>query len=431
MERGLYPEKTDAPRDLKRKLMKRENAVTILHQYKYNAEFFNYIVYTLRYLKDDLKLKPILMFDDIDRLKNIEDARDIINYSSSLARKLGIVPIIVSSREETLALLADMDDQGIEKIPIMPPSFDEVLKRRVKNFNNKYYADKTQLANNKLTIMEVKEFVNFIADSILEDNNLLNLITFHYDLDILLDMVKCIITSPFIDYPYIMNLKKSNKKLRWHVILDSLMRYKYSNFYEENSFILNVYDNEMINPTPHNALIRVRILQAIRSQMRRPNEPIKVGDIYAIMNYIGYEKIEVIRALSALSKQRLIVTGKHYNAFHENIPEITPTHAVPYYLKNLILNYRYIQNILPVTNIPFDIPIRFAFQESSLRSGDLKEMDTYISKFIDFIKECEEIERTGVKDKSIFDNITRNKSLNHSLRDSFNQERSSMIGSGL
>ena len=249
-QRGLYPEKNDTDRDLKRKLIKREKNVTLLHQFKYNAEFYNYITLTLKYLKDDLKVKPILMLDDIDRLKNIEDAMDIINYSSSLARKLGMVLIIVSAREETLALLADLDDQSIEKIPIIPPTFAEVLKKRISNFNEEYSVDKALLINNELTLGEIKTFMNFIIESLLEDVNLLNLITFHYDLDILLDIVKCIITSPFIDYDYIMGLKKSDKILPWHVILDTLMRYKYSNFYEENSFILNVYDNDKITPSP-------------------------------------------------------------------------------------------------------------------------------------------------------------------------------------
>lgn len=420
--RGIYPQLKDTARDLRRKKLLRERESIRLHQHKYGFEFDNYVRYSVDYLRTTFGIKLVIMLDDIDRLKNVEDARNIINYAASLARKIGNTPIVVSSREETLALLADINDQDIIKVPIIPPTFDEILRKRREVFNNNLKINESELSRHNISQSDVLSFVNYIIFSILDKENLFHFLSFHYDLDILLDMVQCIISSPFIDYQFAMEYKKTGKYLPWHILLDTLQRYRYINFYGENSYVLNVYDNGR-DPTTKNCLIRIRILQVIRKLIETVNQPIKVGPIYAYMNQLGYERPEVIAALEAFAKQRLIVTGRKYNTFTNDLSEVIPLRSIIYYLEYLIYSYRYLQNILPVTHIPFNIPLKFINQRTPLRGSDLRDMDDYIIKFIKFISECEKEEEKGVIDNVLFDEITRNKSLTRSLNEAFRIER--------
>jgi len=419
--RGIYPEMGDTVNDIRRKLISRENEMLHLNQHKYLYEFYHYIRFSIDYLQNRFGLKLIIMFDDIDRLESVDDARDVINYASSLVRKIGNTPIVISSREETLARLSDMNYQDIMILSLIPPAFKEVLRKRIEVFDKNMKMDKIKLAKSNRSKSEILSFVNFIVCSAMDRHNIFHFLSFQYDLDILLDMVRCILSSPFIDYNYAMEIKKSGKYLPWEVLLDTLQRYKYKNFYGENSFVLNVYDNEG-EPTHNNCLIRIRVLQVISNFFCIQNRPVKVGSIYAITDRLGYERHEVKKALFALARQKLILTGRKYNLFSEDLSEIIPMRSITYYLNYLIYNYRYLQNILPITHIPFHIPMKLINQRS-LQGTDLKEMDKYVLRFIKFIGECEDIEKTEIKDRSLFDELTRNKSLIVSLNESFLRQK--------
>jgi len=65
---------------------------------------------------------------DVDRLENTKEAKKVCDSAKGLARDLGDVPVIVSAREETVALLSDSDAYA-HKLTIVPPSVRDVLER--------------------------------------------------------------------------------------------------------------------------------------------------------------------------------------------------------------------------------------------------------------------------------------------------------------
>ena len=108
---------------------------------------------------------------------------------------------------------------------------------------------------------------------------------------------------------------KRGQGIPWHIILDSMQRFQYRNFYDENSFLLNVFDNDESPATMSNALVRVRLLQVIRYRFKGLYKPVQLGEIYADMQELGYHKQAVVLALEAFARQRLIVTWANAQCF--------------------------------------------------------------------------------------------------------------------
>jgi len=268
----------------------------------------------------------------------------------------------------------------------------------------------------------------------LEKQTYANLIAYRYEMDFLLDAFRCVISSPFIDPKTVAKEYKTKKtKVPWHVILDSLQRYHYVNFYTENSFFLNVFDNDETLPTTKNTLIRVRLMQVLSHLFQGRNIKCSVGKIYAYMKQIGYPREQVIRALKAFAKQRLIITWKKYNSFdEEDVTEILISFAIAYYLRELIFRYRYLQNILPVTHIPFGIPIEFVSLIGPILNDKKKAISKLIKDFINYIKDCEDEEAKDVKDvmdKHIFKEITKNVVLSNKMKYEIDKEIKCMMES--
>lgn len=419
---SIWEEESDDKRTKSFKKVQRYKLLVRLHQNKYKHEFDTYLLDSLNYIEKELEIKLVIMIDDVDRLESLNVARKIVDNTKALARKLGTVPVIISAREETVALLNDSDVYAY-KLPIIPPSFSNVINKR----RNKFIKDfklgeekRIKAEDYDLSEKKIKDYIDLICDSILAEPTYTRLASFHYDLDILLDIFRCIATSPFIQHTYLDELIQEHSLIPWNVILDSMQRYYYINFYQENSFILNLFDNMKRPASKKNALIRIRLLQVLQHRFAGINEPIKTTYIYEDMCSLGYRKKDVINALSAFASQRLIATGRYHNKFEERSTlEIIPHRAIIFYLNYLIKNYRYIQNILPVTPVPFSMPLDITESFSPLSStAQLKVIDKLIFRFIDFIKECEKSEQEKIVDISLFNEVTRELVLSNEIRKS-------------
>jgi hypothetical protein len=269
---------------------------------------------------------------------------------------------------------------------------------------------------------KVKTFVKHIVESILERETYVNLMAYHYDVDILLDVVRCLIGSPFIQPEYVFGLCKIGQKIPWHVVFDSMQRFQYKNFYEENSFILNIFDNDQSPATMSNTLTRVRLLQVIRYRFKGLNKLIPLSEIYADMEELGYDREAVLLALGAFARQRLIVTRRLRNAMSEYLPDILLEPTIVYYLDSLIYSYRYLQNILTVTHVPFDIPIDIVETTKPIAGEKLKVVDQMLRKFIEFLRECEKYEKGLLKDEALFKEVTREETLSAIMQARLGQE---------
>lgn len=413
----------EEPRDivyLKRKA--RDEQLKELSKSKYEVEFISYFQDTIQFLKESFNVKLIVMIDDVDRLRSDETAKDVCDRARGLAMELGIVPVAVSIREETMAKLSDVGSFAA-RIPVIPPSFSRVLRSRLEIFLNDFkFRDDAQSQKSGYNVDKAKTFVKHIIESILQKDVYANLIAYHYDLDILLDVVRCLIQSPFIEPEYVLGLYKTGEKIPWHIVLDSMQRFQYRNFYDENSFLLNVFDNNESPATMSNTLIRVRLLQVIRHAFKGLQKPMQTAEIYTGMQELGYVKRAVILALEAFARQRLIVTWRMRNAFREDVRDILPQSIIVYYLDSLIYNYRYLQNVLPVTHMNFYVPMDIVEIVKPIVGEKLKLTDKILMKFIDFVRECEESEMVLLKDKVLFKEITRGEVLSNVMKTRLEQE---------
>jgi hypothetical protein len=323
---------------------------------KYEVEFIPYVRDTLEFLERSCHVKLVLMIDDIDRLESEEIARDVCDRARGLARDLGTIPVIVSIREETMAKLSDVSSFAT-RISIIPPSFSRVLQSRLEVFLNDFeFGNVAQAQKAGNDTDKAKTFVKHIIESVLQRDTYANLMAYHYDLDILLDLVRCLLKSPFLEPEYVLDLYSRQQRVPWHIVLDTMQRFQYQHFYEENSFLLNVFDNDESPATMSNTLIRIRLLQVFRYRFKGIRKLIQLGEIYADMEMLGYDKQAVLLALGAFARQRLIVTSRRRNAFSEEVRNVLPEPTIVYYLDSLIYNYRYLQNVLPVTHV---VPVRF------------------------------------------------------------------------
>jgi hypothetical protein len=421
------PDPNDDEIEISRKRKLRDEFLINLYRYKYTNMFSQYIKWSIEYLRKEFNISSVIMIDDIDRLENVITARSIVQRVIGLAAELIQVPIVVSAREETLALLADMP-LGVRKMHLMPPDFGQVLKKRIGKFNHRFTLDPEKADILQLTERDIKNFVNLVVDSVLDDEVYSNLVAFHYDLDILLDIVICLLGSPFLKRDYCEDLIKNGKNIPWHVILDSIQRYIYKNFYDENSYILNIFDNEQRPATIKNTLIRLRLLQSLRYRFRGINVPVRVEQIVNDLTELGYEKMDINHALKAFSRHRLVVTGNIYNLFKDGTQEILLQPAIVYYLSNLLYNYRYIQNVLPVTPLPFNLPMDLVDFEEPIMGQKLKIIDISIIKFLDFLKFAENEELNQCKNEGLLKEISRDTRFAESLGIRIKQQRDGMMG---
>ena len=423
--KDAYPNTDDSwlERTLKARL--RNNLLIRLEESKYSGEFIPYLHDSIELLENSFGVRLVIMIDDVDRLQCDQTAKNVCDRARNLAVKLANVPVVVSIREETMAKLSDVDHFAT-RISVIPPSFRRVLRRRLDVFCEQFEMDEHKAQRSGYDTNSIKQFVSHIVESVLSVETYANLIGYHYDIDILLDVVRCLIKSPFIQPGYVLKLINEDDYIPWHIILDSMQRFQYKNFYDENSFILNVFDNDQAPPTMSNTLVRVRLLQVLRHRFQGLNQPIQVGDVFADMHEIGYEKALIVSALQAFARQRLIVTWRARNTFTDEVPEILSQGTIIYYLDSLIYSYRYLQNILPVTHVPFNIPLDLVNITGPLFGDKLKVISERLMRFVEFIRTCEECEQESLKNISLFNEITRGETISHKMEMSLKQAIYSM-----
>lgn len=426
---AIYPFSTDTPQKASRKQQERDKHLRILATQKYSKLFIPYILNCICFFKTRLEGNLAIIIDDVDRLESEKVAKAVFDRAAHLAKHLP-VPVTVSVREETLAKLSDIP-MPPRKVHVVPPSFAKALKKRLETFNNEFKISPEYERESGYSTNTARIFVNHIVESVLQNEVYVNLIAYHYDLDVLMDVVRCLIASPYLEPRYVLSLVKQNEWIPWHIVLNSMQLYVYKNFYDQNSFILNVYDNgerSLEEITTANNLIRVRLLQVLRHLYTGLDVFVQVGEIYASMIAIGYEKTSVIRALDAFAQQRLIVTLRYRNTFTEDVDSIIIERTVAYYLDHLIYTYRYLQNILPVTPVNFKVPWHIFGNAEPLVSEKLAIVSESLKKFVEFIRIAEKKESPCIKDRDFFVKITRGQVLSDTIESKLNHEISDMKG---
>jgi len=423
-----YPDPNDLPSEADLKRTARDELLRGLSTSKYDVEFIPYLQDTIGFLEKTFGVRLVLMIDDVDRLQSDETARVVCDRARALTTQLGTVAVLVSIREETMAKLSDVSSFAT-RISIIPPSFSRVLQKRLDVFESDFrLANEAVAKKNGYDSDTAKTFVRHIVASILQTETYANLIAYHYDLDILLGVVRCVIKSPFLQPEYVIKLQERSQRIPWHILLDTMQRFQYKNFYDENSFVLNVFDNDLAPATMSNALIRFRLLQVIRHRFKGLYTPIQLGEIYTDMQELGYGKPAVIAALGALARQRLVVTSRMRNLFVADVRDILPQPTIAYYLNSLVFSYRYLQNVLPVTHVPFDVPMDIVEVAAPVMGEKLKVVSRMLMRFVGFLKECEEAESRGVQNEALFKEVTREEVLSETLEARLRQEIQVMKG---
>jgi hypothetical protein len=409
----------DNKRDLREKLLLR------LHDSKYHGEVFeNYVSWSISYLERILNKRLIIVLDDIDHLSSDEEALEICRSAAALYRKLKR-PMIISLREETLPKLQDktLPVIAFPKMHVIPPSFRKALTVRLENFKNEL-EDRYPTGCGKYTREGIYLFVEHIIRSICRPSIYARLITFHYDMDLLLDIARCLLSSPYMTPAEVINMAKRNKGIGWNLVLTSLQNYIYYNHYEQNSFFLNMYDNGQVGIAESddmapvgrydNTLVRISLLRVLAHHLSKMSAQARAERIVEIAlieeqmtNRLGYSTEQLWLALKAFARHRLIRTGQRQNDFDTGgTRRISISTAVLYYLDYLISDYQYVQNILPVTPIDFKFEPQVCVTDAQNRN--MQVLDDLIMRFADFVRRCEESNEKRVEDQDFYRSLMPN-----------------------
>jgi hypothetical protein len=423
---ACYPSGADNSETLARKQRDRAELMRILATQKYTHDFIPYLKQCVEFLAKQCKKSLVLIIDDVDRLDSHIIASAICHRAIYIAGSLS-VPVIVSIREETLGKLADVP--GVARNHVIPPSFGKALRRRLEVFIERFRMPVESEQKCGYSTEAGRTFVEHIVNSVLRQDVYANLVAFHYDLDILLDIVRCLISSSYLEPQYVLHLAKCNEAIPWHVILNCMQLYVYRNFYDENSFLLNMYDNDERDPQylqRTNSLVRIRLLQLLRHEYPGMDKYLSVGKLLRCMKQLGYSQAVVVRALQAFARHRLIVTGRHRNSFSDDVDSIGVERTVVYYLDHLIYTYRYIQNILAVTPVDFSIGPDLIHRIDAVSGDLLQATHGAIDKFILFIAAAEQGENALPRDRTFFAKVTRGEQLSVTLKRRIEVEKTRM-----
>lgn len=397
---NCWPDDMDSAKRLEEKRQRRDTFMSYLAQSKFSNEFIPYMKSSVRYLEKLTAHPVILVVDDIDHLESHKEARDIFESAVSLRGELKR-PLLISVREETIPKLrAKPVFEGLLRVHIVPPSLKKVLQQRLQAFKSAVQSAKVDTAH--YSKEQLLTYVSIVINSICERKIYARLVTFHYDLDILLDMVRCLLSSPFLPPELVF----AKGRVGWNLMLNSFQKYVYQNHYDQNSFFLNIYDNSFDytgslsgkdDICSKNAIVRSRLLALL--VYRYSNKPATDGcelpnfscqNIIEDMISLGYSSNSVWHAMHAFAAHRLIRTGRFRNELDENQTEISISTAVIFYYDYLIYEYRYIENILPTTPIDFHFNVEVI--PDTPETSDLNSIDDIILKFADFIQRCEKEE---------------------------------------
>ena len=419
---SIFVNNKDTPKLAEYKQLKRLEYLAMLGEKKYTTHYDIYKELSINYLQNVLHITPILVIDDIDRASK-EVSEHIVNIGGKVSDEMGIL-VIISVREETVTMHSDIFGDRI-KLHIMPPPFNEVVWKRFEAFTKDLALNKRAIKD-KVIKDDLIIFVKVVIESINRPFIYANLIAMSdYDLDFLLELVRTLLESPFIDPIKVVQQYKSNNVLiSWHIILNSLMLYIYQSHNEDNSFVINLFDNQNSRIEQHyaNTLVRIRLLEYLRKKTPKLHSPISVQDLLVVMGRAGYQRSEVESALKAFAKVRLILTEKPRNIYNDEVSIIYARRPIHYYLSYLMTRYRYLQNVVPITTMDFKIHIPATFDTQELLGKNLSKMTKIIYQFIDFVKRCQEEERA----KSGFDTSDLFEDLHKKLLVSIKEEETAM-----
>lgn len=423
---NLMPSEDDSNERKLEKRKRREDYLFRLSELKYSLEFINYLRCSISYLEKTTGKSVVLAIDDIDQMESHAGAREIIDLASNIQEQIQR-PLVIAIREETISRIESKPSvDKLQRISVFPPSFKKILQLRLEAFTREVICAK-ELDTSHYSRSELITYVTTIINSVNEKNAYPKLVTFHYDMDMLLDMVQCLLSSPYLQPVLVLERAARGKNIAWHLMLNSFQKYDYRNHYEQNSFFLNMYDNRSYGTeisdnsqiTWENALVRIRLLSLLVNRLVQ-SPPVSKYPSFSLrfiiddMIRLGYQENEVIKALKALAAHRIIRTGKARNELEVDGTISISTAAIFYY-DYLIYEYRYLQNILLITPIDFhfnpeDIP-------DSPETKDLPKIDEIIYNFANFIERCEKLEaKSPDLDSKLLRKIWRGRPLSDKIR---------------
>ena len=283
---NLMPSEDDTDERKGEKRKRREDYLFRLSELKYSFEFINYVKSSISYLEKITGKSVVVAIDDIDHMESHNEARTICGEAANIQEKIQR-PLILAVREETIAKIeAKPAVDKLKQIHVIPPSFKKVLRLRLEAFSREVtHAEKLDTAHYSRS--DLITYVTTIVNSVLDKNVYSRLITFHYDIDMLLDMVRCLISSPYLQPVQVLERAARGKNIAWHLMLNSFQKYVYRNHYEQNSFFLNMYDNRSYgmdaygnNPiTWENALVRIRLLSILVNRLVQ-SSPVQIIHLF-------------------------------------------------------------------------------------------------------------------------------------------------------
>ena len=397
----LWPLPGDTPEQLEEKRAGRNAYMLRLSELKYSPEFLPYMKASVRYVESLTNRPLVLVVDDIDHLESSTEARDICETAVGLRAELRR-PLIISVREETIPKLQSKPlFEGLTRMHVIPPSFKKVLQLRLETFTAS--VAQRQPDTGRYSRQDLLTYVSTIVQSVCERSTYARLLAFHYDLDTLLDMIRCLASSPFLPPELVLDRAANGRHIGWNLMLNSFQKYVYHNHYDQNSFFLNVYDNSRdhsgesqpdLDAGSENALIRSRLLAVLAARLSASSNEsgqempsYSCGGIVDDMQSLGYSEEATWRALRAFAAHRLIRTGRFHNELPVDQDEVSVSTAVLFYVDSLISEYRYIENLIPVT--PIDFTFDVATLPTTPESRNLMPVDRVILDFARFIGRCE------------------------------------------
>jgi hypothetical protein len=211
----------------------------------------------------------------------------------------------------------------------------------------------------------------------------------------MLDYFKALLSSSHFNLEEIRKIK-NGKLITQQKILETLLLYIYSEMNKENTYLMNLYEDDDIEEEFHN-LFRIRLLQTIMhfGNVNNNNKlEINYSKLAFLLEKFGYGKTvksNLSKTLKMMQDFAIIETSS-FGANYNSDTDIILNDSAYYYVNNLIYTYRYLETIIPDTHLDYRANL------IDLK-GNLRSIDREIEKFIDFIKRLEEKEPSIVAEK--------------------------------
>lgn len=340
--------------------------------------------------------RAVVILDDVDLFEDQGLARALVDCAQGdVAGPLG-VPVIVSIRHETLMKFRDASRPVPLRQIIRAVDPRIVIEKRVKKFLV-WAKDPALTENNPMSDKECK-FIEKRANEFTGGRIIDKIAEMNYSCEFVLDVFRTVVMSPLIH---------KTKPLTWDRVFNTLMLHVWNYLDPIGSFIINVYDNcgECANIEEgreyQNTLLRVRLMEVIKMNCGgRYDRRICVNSLVDSLAQCGYEnRSDILYALEQFAERRLILTPLARNEFKDDVEYIFMHNSLSFYLSDLIVDYLYLENIIPVT--PIDVLVDMGpyarMPTLEFEETDFKIMDRNIYNFIRFIEKCEKQEEEACK----------------------------------